>query len=55
MAKLFERKYFTHLYLDTKASEKYAASFRVAALSICTVSSTANIKTVATTKKLILN
>jgi hypothetical protein len=54
MAILFERKYFTHLQLDTKTSEKDSAIFRDALLSICTVSWTANVKTVAATKKLTL-
>ena len=54
MAILFEKKCFTHLWLDSKASEKYPASFRDAVLSICTVSCAANVKTVASTEKLTL-
>jgi hypothetical protein len=53
MAILFERKYFTHLQLDAKVSEKDVASLEEAVLSISTVNCIVNLKTLATTKKII--
>jgi len=42
------------IFHTSKVSENYAASFRDAVLWICTVNCIANMKTMATTKKLTL-